>query len=59
MKKSDNLNYSWLTAGSKSEFIRKGEVGGWVDYLNEEQSAYFEEPIQKVIEAGGNVRCHL
>ena len=57
MKNNDKLNYSWFTGGS--DFIRKGEVGGWVDYLTEEQSAYFDKPIQRVIEAGGKVRCHL
>ena len=58
MQNSENVNYSWLT-GVKSGFIRKGEVGGWVEYLNEEQSAYFEGPIQRVIQAGGHVRCNL
>ena len=58
MKNSNNLNLSWLTGGS-SEYIRKGQVGGWVDYLSEEQSAYFNQPIQKVIDAGGKVRCNL
>ena len=59
MQNNDKLNYSWLTGGSDTGFIRKGQVGGWVDYMNEEQSAYFEKPIQKVIEAGGKVRCNL
>ncbi|KAL5249121.1 hypothetical protein ACHWQZ_G018080 [Mnemiopsis leidyi] len=59
MQNSDNLNYSWLTGGLKSGFIRKGEVGGWVEYLNEEQSAYFDTPIDKVVQAGGRVRCTL
>ena len=59
MQNSDNLNYSWLTGGSKSGFIRKGQVGGWVDYLNEEQSAYFDTPIEKVVKAGARVRCSL
>ena len=58
MRNSDNLNMSWHLGGSK-DFIRKGNVGGWVDYLNKEQSAYFEKPIQRVIEAGGKVRCYL
>ena len=41
-------------------------MGGWVDYLNGEESAYLDEPIKRVInqeafiiEAGGNVRCNL
>jgi len=59
MQKSDNLNYSWVTEGLKCGFVRKGQVGGWVDYLNGEESAYLDEPIKRVIEAGGNVRCNL
>ena len=58
MRNSDNLNLSWHLRGSK-DFIRKGNVGGWVDYLIKEQSAYFEKPIQRIIEAGGKVRCYL
>ena len=43
----------------KCGFVRKGQVGGWIDYLNGEESAYLDEPIKRVIEAGGNVRCKL
>ncbi|XP_063689195.1 sulfotransferase 1C2-like [Bolinopsis microptera] len=59
MQKSNNLNYSWVTEGSKTGFVRKGQVGGRAEYLSEEQSAYFDGPIKRVIEAGGNVRCNL
>ena len=53
-----NVNYSWLT-GVKSGFICKGEFGGWVEYLNEEQSAYFEDLNRRVVQADGHVRCNL
>ena len=53
-----NVNYSWLT-GVKSGFIHKGEFGGLVEYLNEEQSAYFEDPNRRVVQLDGHVRCNL
>ena len=59
MQKSNNLNYSWVTEGAETGFVRKGQVGGWGEYLSEEQSSYFDGPIKRVVEAGGNVRCNL
>ena len=58
MQQNDKLNYSWYI-NKKDAFIRKGKVGGWKDFLNPEQEAYFEEPIRKVEAAGGKVRCEI
>ena len=41
MKKDDAANYSWTPVhkAAETKFMRKGTVGGWKNYLTEEQSA--------------------
>ena len=39
---------SWNS--NTSSFVRKGEVGDWVNYFSEEQSAYIEERCQQELE---------
>ena len=56
MQNNNNLNLSRI---GNLGFVRKSEVGGWVDDMNGEQSAYFEKPIQRVTKAGGQFRCNL
>ena len=46
MKKDPSTNYEWMIGPNKlsteNTFIRKGEVGGWVDYFSDEQSKLFD-----------------
>eukprot|EP00116_Pleurobrachia_bachei_P018270 sb/3478532/ len=63
MQRNDAVNYSWAKGDSNSEiqtpFIRQGKVGGWRGKLSEEQERELDKAIEKVIQAGGRVRCTL
>ena len=62
MQQDKTCNYEWFLregAGAGEGFIRKGKVGGWKDTLSEEQSLCLDKCVEKVREAGGNIRCTL
>ena len=46
MKQSGKFDYNWVTNG-KSNFLRKGKVGDWVNYVSKEHSSELENLVQK------------
>jgi len=63
MKQSTKLNYSWLEGTAilgKSNFIRKGKVGDWRNYLSDEHSRELESLVEKHLKPlGGRIRYTL
>lgn len=63
MKNSIKFNYNWLDTSIKdpnSDFIRKGTVGDWKNYLSVEQSEKIEELTnQSLVPLGAKVRYNL
>ena len=47
MKSSEHTNYSWFEGIKGDGFIRKGQVGEWKDFLNEEQNELFDKEFKE------------
>ena len=48
MKKDASANYNWMAGPDKAlpakdQFIRKGEIGSWIEHFSEEQNRRFDE----------------
>lgn len=62
MKSNDKSNYGWKVGPLLKEktFLRKGKVGGWVSYLNKEQSDEIEQKVNnKLMPLGAKIRYLL
>jgi hypothetical protein len=50
MKKDSSANYEWMAAAHRDNlnpYLRKGEVGGWKDYITSEQAAILDSNYEK------------
>ena len=60
MRNNGAVNYGWVQGVREIQpFIRKGKVGGWKEWLTDEQSKEMDGAIEKVTAAGGRIRCSL
>ena len=53
MKSNDTANYSWSQTSGKADFMRKGEVGDWVNYFTPEQSAEMDRVCSERLQGTG------
>ena len=56
MKKDSSANYEWTTSAHRDNlnpYVRKGEVGGWKDYITAEQAAILDSNYKKRLKAVG------
>ena len=56
MKKDSTANYEWMNhihRDNLNPYLRKGEVGGWKDYLTSEQAAIIDSIYEKRLKPVG------